>query len=112
MISYMLQEARDYCCERGSSLHACYLDAQSASDKVWINGLVYKLHQLGVCGELLRVIFESLQNCTSRVLSRGFVSEPFPIQPGTRQGSICAPFFYIVYINDLLNELTTSPYGL
>ena len=96
MVSYMLQEVRDYWCELGSSLHACYLDAQSASDKVWINGLVYKLHQLGVCGELLRVIFESLQNCTSRVLSSGFVSEPFPIQQGTRQGSICEPFFYIV----------------
>ncbi|KAH3779334.1 hypothetical protein DPMN_157137 [Dreissena polymorpha] len=24
---------------------------------------------------------------------------------------MCAPFFYIVYINDLLNKLTTSPYG-
>ena len=112
MVSYMLQEARDYCCERGSSLHACYLDAQSAFDKVWINGLIYKLHHIGVRGKLLRIIFESLQNCTSRVLSRGFVSEPFAIEQGTRQGSICAPFFYIVFINELLNELATSPYGL
>ncbi|KAH3796870.1 hypothetical protein DPMN_150447 [Dreissena polymorpha] len=84
MVSYMLQEARDYCCKRGSSLHACFLDAQSAFDKVWINGLVYKLYQLWVRGKLLRVIFESLQNCTSRVLSRGIVSEPFPIEQGTR----------------------------
>jgi len=108
MVSYLLQEARDYCCERGSSLHACYLDAQSAFDKVWINGLIYKLYHLEVRGQLLRIIFDSLPNCTSRVLSRGFDSEPFLIEQGTRQGSICAPFFYIVHINELLNDLTTS----
>ena len=40
------------------------------------------------------------------------LSEPFKIEQGCRQGSICSPFLYNVFINELLHELSKSPYGL
>ena len=103
---------RDYSCERGSALHACFLDARSAFDNVWIIGLLYKLYHIGVRGKLLRIINDSFQNVTSKVFLNGNASEPFEILQGTRQGSICAPFYYTVFVNGLLYELQNSNYGL
>ena len=31
---------------------------------------------------------------------------------GTRQGSICAPFYYTIHVNGLLDELQRSDHGL
>ena len=112
MASFMLQESRDYCIELGSPLRACYLDAKAAFDKVWLTGLVYKLHTMGVRGKLLRIVNSILRGTRSQVLHDGRLSKPFHIEQGTHQGSICAPFYYTVYINDLLKDLSASTYGL
>jgi len=40
------------------------------------------------------------------------MSESFHIKKGTRQGSICTPFIYTVYINDLLAKLQKFQHGL
>ena len=112
MTSFLLQESRDYCYERGSDLPACFLDAKAAFDKVWISGLIYKLYHLGERGKPFRIINHSLRGASIQVLQDGRLSEPFSIKQGTRQGSICALFYYIVYINDLLKELSRSPHGL
>ena len=108
MVSLILQEARDFCCERGSALNVCYMDAKSAFDMVWIDGLLYKLHNMGVGGKTLRVIANSFQGSSSRVLQNGYLSESFHIKQGPRQGSICAPFLYTVYINNLHAKLQES----
>ena len=111
MASFMLHESRDYYIEHGSPLHACYLDAKAAFDKVWLTGLVYKLHTMGIRGKLLRIVNSTLRGTRSQVLHDGRLSKPFNIEQGTRQGSICAPFYYTVYINDLLKDLSASTYG-
>ena len=59
--SFMLQESRDYCIELGTPLHACYLDSKAAFDKVWLTGLVCKLHTMGIRGKLLRIVNSTLR---------------------------------------------------
>ena len=108
----MLQESRDYCIELGTPLHACYLDSKAAFDKVWLTGLVCKLHTMGIRGKLLRSVNSTLRGTRSQVLNDGRLSKPFNIEQGTRQGSICALYYYTVYINDLLKDLSASTYGL
>ena len=112
MVSLILQEAREFCCERGGALNVCYMGAKSAFDMVWIDRLLYKLHNMGVGGKTLIVIVNSLKGSSSRILQNGYLSEFFHIKQGTRQGSICAPFFYTVYINDLLVKLQESQHGI
>ena len=92
MASFMLQESRDYYIEHGSPLHACYLEAQAAFDNVWLTGLVYKLHTMGIRGKCLRIVNSTFRGTRSQVLHDGGLSKPFNIEQGTRQGSICAPF--------------------
>ena len=59
MVSFIVQEARDCCIERGSPLHVSYMDAKSAFDLVWIHGLINKLFNFGIKVKLLRLICNS-----------------------------------------------------
>ena len=92
MGSFMLLKSRDYCIELGSPLHACYLDAKAAFDKVWLTGIVYNLHTMGIRDKLLRIVNSTIRGTRSQVLHDGRLSKPFNIEQGTHQGSICAPF--------------------
>ena len=109
MVSFTVQKARYYCIERESPLHVCYMDDNSAFDLVGIHGLIYKLFNFGVNGNMLRLIWNSFQDCSSRVLLNGHLSSAFRIEQGTRQGSVCAPFYHTVYVNALLEALTVRP---
>ncbi len=112
MVSFILQESVHYCKERNSELYACFMDAEKVFDRVWINGLLYKLSKLGINGKDLRLISNMYSGMTSRVFYNGYTSEWVRIEQGTRQGSITSPFFYNVFLNDLLYELDTSGHGL
>ena len=61
---------------------------------------------------MLRIIKDSFTGCCSQVYLNGHVSEHFVISQGTRQGSILAPFYYTVFVDDLLKELKLSNSGL
>ena len=37
MVSFILHECANFCIERGSELYACFMDADKAFDRVWIN---------------------------------------------------------------------------
>ena len=51
-------------------------------------------------------------NLCSYVLFRGFKSEDFNISRGTRQGGVLSPFLFLCFLNDLMNELCGSSFGL
>jgi len=89
--------------------HVCYLDARVALDSVRMSGL---LHDKGITGKDLRIIKTTLRNASNRVVLDGCLSEPFAIEQGTRQGSICASFFYTAFVDGLLKQLQASPHGL
>lgn len=112
MVSLILQESVLYCKERGSVLYACFMDAEKAFDRVWINGLLYKLSKFGINGKDLRLISNIYSDMVSRVFYNGYLSDWVRIQQGTRQGGITSPFFYNVFLNDLLQLLDESGFGL
>ena len=79
---------------------------------MWTTGLIHKLYNLVIKDKLLRIINNTFQGASIRVLYNGYLSETFQIMQGTRQGSICAPFHYTIHVNGLLDELQRSVHGL
>ena len=79
-----------------------------AFDKVWHDGLMYKLKRLGICGKYFRLIHSFLNDRHQRVVLNGQYSNWSKIKAGVPQGSILGPLFFLVYINDLPEGLTTN----
>ena len=112
MTTYLTNDCLNYCKETGSKLYACYLDTRQAFDRVWHDGMFYKLFRFGISPQLWLTIVELHTGMSSCVLHKGYLSKWLYIKQGTRQGGLCSPFLYLLYINDLIVELVNSTYGL
>ena len=71
-----------------------FLDMSKAFDKVWHEGLIYKLKSMRVSNSLLKLIQSFLSNRFQRVLLNGQTSEWLPVKAGVPQGSILGPLFF------------------
>ena len=88
---------------------AIFLDISTAFDKIWHRGLIYKLHQYGFTGNLLTLLTDFLSNRKQRVVLNGQHSSWADIKAGVSQGSILGPLLFLVYINDLTENLHSNP---
>jgi hypothetical protein len=84
---------------------AVFVDISKAYDKVWIEGLLYKLHKIGITGNLYYMIRSLLLNRTIQVVGvDGKISTTYILSAGVPQGSILAPFLFLIYIHDMLSD--------
>ena len=77
-------------------------------DKVWHEGLLYKLKSFGISWNLLNLIKHYLTDRSQRVLLNGQCSNWQPILVGVSQGSILGPLFFLTYIDDLPDGLNSN----
>ena len=82
-----------------------FLDISKAFDKVWHDGLLFKLDSIGIKGKLLKLIKSYLGIRKQRVVLNGFVSEFMNILSGVPQGSIFGPLFFLVFLNDIIDNI-------
>ena len=92
-------------CNPTLDVRSVFLDISKAFDRVWHKGLIYKLRRCGVSGNLLSLIQSFLANRKQRTLLNGKTSEWGNITAGVPQGSILGPIFFLVYINDLADNI-------
>ena len=85
---------------------AVFLDLSKAFDGVWHDGLLCKLECNGIYGHLLSLLGNFLQNHRQRVALNGKCSQWAPISDGVLQGSALGPLFFLVYINDIVENLS------
>ena len=92
-------------CNPPLEVRGIFLDILKAFDRVWHGGLLFKLSELGISGPLLILIQNFLQNRKQRAVLNGVSSSWCNITAGVPQGSILGPLFFLVYINDLPDNL-------
>ena len=82
-----------------------FLDISKAFDKIWHDLLVFKLKTYGVTGSLLVFIVSYLSSRQQHVILNGKSSDWSFITAGVPQGSLLGPLFFLICINDLVDDL-------
>ena len=85
-----------------------FLDTSKAFDKIWHDGLILKLKNYGISGPLFALDESYLSNRKQKIALDGKCSEWSIITAGVPRGSVLGPLFFLVYFNDLVDDLSSD----
>ena len=88
-----------------TALLVFFLCISKAFDRVWHAGLLHKLKYCGISGQIFGLVSSFCSNRRLRVVQDGKSSQEYPVNAGVPEGSILGPTPFLVYINDLPDDV-------
>jgi hypothetical protein len=82
-------------------MYCVFIYFEKAFDKIWREGLWYKLLINNINGKMLNVIQNIYKDIKSNIIFNNSKSDYFPCDNGIRQGENLSPFLLAVFFNDL-----------
>jgi len=90
----------------------CSYDLSKAYDRVNRDLLWLKMRKLGINEHLIQAVISTYSNSRVKINIGKFNSKPVAFPQGIKQGSVLSPILFIIYVNELLENLKQTKLGL
>ena len=92
--------AREKAGGRNTLITMILRDIKKAFDRVWHQGLIYKLMQIGIETPLLRILTDFLKARKAYIKLNHEKGETYNLEAGVPQGDVLSPILYLIMCND------------